>query len=435
MMKKNWKVVLSAVLTGGILISTAACSGGNEDLVSTNEGNSKGGKEKLVFLRAGTEDYKKDAFMQMIEGFEKEHPEYEVEYQEAPWGDDFETKLNTGFASGTAADVIHYSMSSIGARVPMGQYECLDDYVKDWEDLDDYYDSVVEAGSIGGKMYGIPYTPDARMFIINTELFEKAGLDPNNPPTNWEELKEAHEKLLVKDKSGTVVQCGFGLPTSGTNINQYFQVFAMQNGMKNFIDEGEDKILFNQPEAVEALEFMKELKDIGVVEWDNTQADQNPFKNGTAAMTVLNENEFNSANTGALEGKLKMVPMFSNKNSATFCGMHFMFMNANSKHKDGAWELMKYMCSQDSMKTWMDTVNAAPVRTSLEEDYLKLDTENGERILEAISIGKGSPKVPYFNSVLTYVDDAMEQVYYDQSDAETALKEAGKKVQEEIDNQ
>lgn len=224
-------------------------------------------------------------------------------------------------------------------------------------------------------------------------------------------------------------------PVVGTNINQYFQVFAMQNGMENFIDEAEDKILFDQPEAVEALEFMKELKDIGLVEWDNTQADQNPFKNGTAAMTILNENEFNGANTGELEGKLKMVPMFSNKNSATFCGMHFMFMNANSKHKDGAWELMKYMCSQDSMKTWMDTVNAAPVRTSLEEDYLKLDTENGERILEAISIGKGSPKVPYFNSVLTYVDDAMEQVYYDQSDAKTALKEAGKKVQEEIDNQ
>ena len=53
--------------------------------------------------------------MKMIEGFEKEHPEYEVEYQEAPWGDDFETKLNTGFASGTAADVIHYSLSFISS--------------------------------------------------------------------------------------------------------------------------------------------------------------------------------------------------------------------------------------------------------------------------------------------------------------------------------
>lgn len=43
--------------------------------------------------------------------------------------------------------------------------------------------------------------------------------------------------------------------------------------------------------------------------------------------------------------------------------------------------------------------------------------------------------MPYFNSVLTYVDDAMEQVYYDQSNAKTALNEAAEKVQEEIDNQ
>lgn len=434
-MKKKWKVVLSTLLTGTVLMSAAACSGGNEDLVAEKGGGSKGDKQKLVFLRAGTEDYKKEAFMKMIEGFEKEHPEYEVEYQEAPWGDDFETKLNTGFASGTAADVIHYSLSSIGARVPMGQYECLDDYVADWGDMADFYDSVIESGSIGGKVYGIPYTPDARMFAINTELFEKAGLNPDNPPSTWEELKEAHEKLLVKDKSGNVTQCGFGLPTSGANINQYLQIFAMQNGVENLVDESNDKILFNEPEAVGALNFMKELKDIGLVEWDNTQSDQNPFHNGTAAMTILNENEFNSINTGDLEGKIKMVPMFSEENSATFCGMHFMFMNANSKQKEGAWELMKYMCSENSMNLWMDTVGAAPVRSSLEKPYLEKNPENGPRIMEAIENGKDTPKVPYFNSVLTYVDDAMEQVYYDQSNAKTALNEAAEKVQEEIDNQ
>lgn len=49
----------------------------------------------------------------------------------------------------------------------------------------DFYDSVIESGSIGGKVYGIPYTPDARMFAINTELFEKAGLNPDNPPSTW----------------------------------------------------------------------------------------------------------------------------------------------------------------------------------------------------------------------------------------------------------
>ena len=56
-------------------------------------------------------------------------------------------------------------------------------------------------------------------------------------------------------------------------------------------------------------------------------------------------------------------------------------------------------------------------------------------IMEAIEIGKGSPKVPYFNSVFTYVDDAMEQVFYGQSSPQDALNAAAEKVQEEIDNQ
>lgn len=51
-MKKKWKVVLSTLLTGTVLMSAAACSGGNEDLVAEKGGGSKGDKQKLVFLRA-----------------------------------------------------------------------------------------------------------------------------------------------------------------------------------------------------------------------------------------------------------------------------------------------------------------------------------------------------------------------------------------------
>ncbi len=343
--------------------------------------------------------------------------------------------MNTGFASGTAPDVIHYSLSSIGARVPMGQYECLDEYAADWEGMDDLYESAVEAGSIGGKLYGIPYTPDARMLAINTELFEKAGLDPDAPPSTWDELRDAQKKLLIKDDAGTVKQCGFGLPTSGTNINQYLEIFSVQNGVENLVDESSNEILFNTPESVEAMEFLKELKDIGVVDWDNTQADQNPFFSGRAAMTILSENEINNHNTGELEGKIKIVPMFKNQTAGTFCGMHFMFMNANSKKKQGAWDLIEFMSSKESMEAWMNTAKTAPVRTSLEEAYLGNNPENGPMVIEAVSIGKGSPKVPYFNSIFTYVDDAMEQVYYDQLSAKEALDAAAEKVQEEIDNQ
>ena len=93
-MRRNWKVILSAAAVSCMVLSLAACGGGNEDLVSDAGKDTSDENVKLVFLRAGTEDYKKDAFTQMIEGFEAKYPNYTVEYQEAPWGDDFETKLN-----------------------------------------------------------------------------------------------------------------------------------------------------------------------------------------------------------------------------------------------------------------------------------------------------------------------------------------------------
>ena len=69
-MRKKSKTVLSTILVSCMVLSMAACSGGNEDLVSEGGSGSGDDQVKLVFLRAGTEDYKKEAFTKMIEGFE-----------------------------------------------------------------------------------------------------------------------------------------------------------------------------------------------------------------------------------------------------------------------------------------------------------------------------------------------------------------------------
>ena len=44
----------------------------------------------LVFLRAERRN-KKEAFTQLLADFMEEYPNITVEYQEAPWGNDFET--------------------------------------------------------------------------------------------------------------------------------------------------------------------------------------------------------------------------------------------------------------------------------------------------------------------------------------------------------
>lgn len=421
--KPRTRILLSAMALAAA--SAAGCIGVSAEEDPVN----------LVFLRAGTEENKKMAFTELLNGFMEEYPNITVEYQEAPWGNDFETKLNTGFASGTAADVINYSLASIGARVPLGQYENLNEYVEGWEGMDDIYDSILEAGSVGGDLYGIGYLADARMLAINTELFEEAGLDPDNPPTTWEELLECHEKLVKRDENGTVIQTGLGVPTNGTNINQWLEIFAAQNGVTNLVDEGTDEILFNTPEAIEAMEYLKQLYDIGLVAYDNSQSDQNPFRNGTAGMTIISANEFSSANTGDLEGKIKMVPMFAKEKEATFCGVHFMFMNSNSTKKEAAWKLIEYLTRKESMQKYCEIVGNTPVRVSLSDWYLENNDESAAIVLKSVEIGKGSPKVPYFQTLFNIVDEAMERVFYETASVEDALNEAAEELQEEIENQ
>ena len=57
--------------------------------------------------------------------------------------------------------------------------------------LDGIYEWALEGSQYKGATYSIPYNGDARVLFYNKDLFEAAGLDPENPPTTWEEWQQA----------------------------------------------------------------------------------------------------------------------------------------------------------------------------------------------------------------------------------------------------
>ena len=354
---------------------------GNEELVAEETSEEE---VKLVFLRVGTEPEKKAYWEKMVDGFMEENPNIEIEYQEAPAGDDFETKLNTGFASGTAPDIINFTLASMGTRVPLGQYASLDEYMEGWDGKEDFMESALSLGNINGTQYGIPVIADPRILIYNKEMFEEAGLDPESPPTTWDELREAHKALIKKD-GDTVVQTGLGLPTSGTNTQHWFSIFIEQNGVKNLVDDDNNTILCNTPEAIEAAEFMKELADKGVIFWNADNADENPFITGKAAMTFASDSNFANWNTGDLEGKIAMADPISGTQQATFCGMNFMFMSGETEHKEEVWKFIEYVSSAENMWTRYEDLGTAVLRESLKEEYIAEDPEKHEAIYTSIA--------------------------------------------------
>lgn len=441
---KRKLALMCAVLVGvSTILGTTGCGSSGKDGDNSKAASGKAGDEtasgseekaKIVFLRTGTDNEKKVYWQEMIEGFEKVYPGIEVEYQESPAGDDFETKLNTGFASGTAPDVINFTMASMGTRIPLGQYAPLDEYMEGWDGKEDFLESTMVSGQMGGKQYGIPVLPDPRIIIYNKEMFEEAGLDPNSPPTTWDELLEAHKKLVKKD-GDTVVQTGFGLPTSGSTMQHFFSAFIEQNGVKNLVDEETNEILCNAPEAVEAAEFMKQIKDEGIISWDSSNADQNPFQTGLAAITMGADTDFKKWSDSGLEGKIAMAPPLKETKQAAFCGVSFMFMSSETAHPEESWKFIEYISRPENMWKRYEEFGATPVRESLRDRFIEANPEVNPVIFETVACGTGSPKVPYANSVYNIINQAMEEIMYDVSMPQKALDDAAAKIQEEIDNQ
>lgn len=431
----NQKTIGFRARRASALSLLAACGTTPSSTAQTGSSASGGAAAEpvtLTFWRAGTDVETETYWNAMIDRFEAEHPGVTVELSSLPWGDEIETKLNAAYASGTAPDILNYSLVSIPQRASVGQYANLDSYVADWEGAQDIMPAVMETGKYDGSVYGIPIKPDARMFVWRKDMFEAAGLDPETPPTTWEELKEFADKLTIKE-NGTTVQAGYNM--SIANGFQDYQIFLMQNG-GDFVDAATNTLTYNSPEAVEALEFLNIfVQDGNVIPADQFQSGSDVFVGGKAAMAYKNPADIQNMITAdpTLADKIGVSAPLSRKQQATFGGMGFMFLSEDSKNKDLAWEFIEMALNNDEMKIRIDDLGIPPIRQSMVEDYVALDPEMNQAIVDAIAVGKGAYPVIYSNELNNQVSAAIEQVYYGKKSAQEALDESVAAYQKEVD--
>ena len=57
---------------------------------------------------------------------------------------------------------------------------------KSW--LNSFYPALMANGNIEGKTWGIPFQRSTIVAYYNKDLFRSAGLDPEAPPTTWDEI-------------------------------------------------------------------------------------------------------------------------------------------------------------------------------------------------------------------------------------------------------
>ena len=187
-MKSPRTVAIAGLAAFAMVGALAACSAG---------GGSDSGKTELrvATFPPGADAAAYDAFAEQEAQFEKANPDIDIIGVEYEWeGPTFAVQL----AGGSLPDVFTVPFTDSKTLLENGQLMDVTDEVEELGYADKFNPIILDAVKDGDRIYGFPRQAYAMGLHYNRTLFEQAGLDPDSPPTTWDEIREAAKTISEK---------------------------------------------------------------------------------------------------------------------------------------------------------------------------------------------------------------------------------------------
>ncbi|GAB2556495.1 ABC transporter substrate-binding protein [Gracilibacillus alcaliphilus] len=269
--------------------------------------------------------------------------------------------------AGKDVDVIQHTFGTLDASRLNLDFKAYED-VFPAEELEEHLEGISEnalqLGVIDNKMYGLAFTFSTPIVFINGGLFEEAGLDPNDPPETWEEVKEY--ALQIKEKTG---KDGFGLePDNGWVTDSVF----FSNGA-DIMTEDRSEAVFASEKGIEAIEIWKDIYNSGAHATGSTTEVPEQFMAGNLGMyitsTALHSGFKAAAEAGGWELYGAGLPQFGDQPSIPVNSGSALAVRPDSPEKKAAtWEFIKYVTGPEGYTTITEQIGYLPLRTDLAED-------------------------------------------------------------------
>lgn len=331
---------------------------------------------------------------------------------------------------------------SVGTWAREGLIIPLDDFLAGGEvNLNDIFEAPLSQCKYQGKYYCLPWGTDTYALFWNKDLFEEAGLDPEQPPQTMEELAEYAKKLTKIDENGNITQVGFIPDFSWSHLGLYV---AMMGGYW-YSDDG-TRITFTADPVVNALKWEQQFYcDYNTEEvlrftsaFGGYMSPDNGFYAGKVAMMVEGEwqpgvNFIQKYKPELYYGVAPFPPPQANperKNTNLVSGTVAM-IPSGVKDKAAAWKLMAWMMSPEIVAEEMVANFNLPSSQKAAEDPRFHENEKFEVFLKLMS--DPNAKAPILTPINAEVDTELgqieEQVLHTCADPLPLLETAQAKLQ------
>jgi multiple sugar transport system substrate-binding protein len=206
-------------------------------------------------LRPGATQAAVDALNLQITEFEAKYPWITVEPEEYNWT---APTFTAALAAGTLPDVFTIPFTDGKGLIAQDQIVNIDARVRALGYADKFNPNVIVNGQgADGKISAVPIAAYGMSLTYNRTLFTAAGLDPDKPPTTWDEVRAAAKTIAEKTGVAGFAQMATE-NTGGWQITT--STYALGGRMETIADDGKATATLNNAETKAALERLKAMR-------------------------------------------------------------------------------------------------------------------------------------------------------------------------------
>jgi len=206
-------------------------------------------------LRPGATQEAADALNLQISQFEAKYPWITAESEEYNWT---APTFTAAMAAGTLPDVFTIPFTDGKGLIANHQIVDIDARVRALDYADEFNPNVLVNGQdADGKIYAIPTQAYGMSLTYNRTLFKQAGLNPDQPPTTWHEVRAAAK--AIAEKTGVAGYAEMATQNTG-GWQLTTSTYALGGRMETFADDGKATATLNNPQTKAALERLKAMR-------------------------------------------------------------------------------------------------------------------------------------------------------------------------------
>jgi len=344
--------------------------------------------------------------------FEAANPNVTIEYQGYPYGQ-LRQQVLVMASAGETPDLVQVERGWMPGFVASGFFTPIDNLVSDtWKA--DVFPKVRDNLTIDGQLWAAPWFYSPYVMFYNADLFAKAGLNPENPPTTYEELLVAAQALSrLTDADGNQVY-GVGLsagsvPVSGSAILSTLMSFG--GGLTN----AQGAVAIDTPQNLAALEYYRNLHAQNL----NPQAAllrelRNLFAIGR--LGIYFDQFWGIGGAFAINPEVRGVTRVSPPigTSTTPAGSpleaHLMMVSATSENQAVAGKFIEFATSRAQLAQYFQSTPFLPAYQNAAQDPAFQNDALASRLTTAADAIGPVPVNPRMDDVLLKLTEAVQKV-------------------------